>query len=169
MDIDVGDIILFRGSGPVFHVLSFILGIFEPEWRKRKGKPWHTGVVYRPGYDGWWLIEAVKGGVQIIKHSEKEMNNTWNYHWLDKVPFPAELHEFRRVVVGFPYDGKGYVMTILAYLIAKYTGYHFRIHDQRHYCWETTSLFARMMGKPLQETWDYPLISKILDKLESKV
>ena len=35
----VGDKLAFDGSGFVFRVLSFVLGIFEPSWRKRKRKP----------------------------------------------------------------------------------------------------------------------------------
>jgi hypothetical protein len=41
-EIQSGDAILWKSNGPIDLSFSFVFGLFFPDWRKRKWKPWHT-------------------------------------------------------------------------------------------------------------------------------
>ena len=70
-EIRAGDAILWKGGGPVDGSFSFILGLFFPDWRKRKWKPWHTGFVIRVLDDGEIVtFQAVAKGVHAITYPD---------------------------------------------------------------------------------------------------
>jgi hypothetical protein len=46
-EIQSGDAILWKSNGPIDLSFSFVFGLFFPDWRKRKWKPWHTGFIVR--------------------------------------------------------------------------------------------------------------------------
>ena len=167
LNIRAGDIIAFRGKGPIFTVLSGILALFEKGWRKRNWKPWHLAVASRKVRGGWMLIEAVVGGVQDLFHSTEELEqSTRAYHWLDKPPSRKKIEEFKSLYLGYPYDASAYIGITFAYLFWKVTKKSFRVIDTEHLCWETVAAFCRFMGKPLQPIYEYPIITRIISILE---
>ena len=166
--IMLGDAIAFRGAGPLFVSLSFIMGVFIPSWRKRKDKPWHLAFASKKVRGGWMLIEALAGGVQEVFHSTEELKEkTKAYRFLPKPAIQKEVEEFRKKYLGFPYDAKAYVGTMMLFFLQKVTRYKGRVVDNMHMCWETLSAWARFRDVPFQPNFEYPMIHKIMDKLEA--
>ena len=144
-----------------------MLGLFEPSWRKREWKPWHLAIAIAPAKGGWVLVEAVTGGVQEKFHTYEELwRDARSYRWLDKPPSRRKVKEFKSLHLGYPYDITAYFGVTFAYLLWKVTGKSFRVVDTEHLCWETAAAFCRFMGKPLQPIYEYPVICRIMEKLE---
>lgn len=167
--VKVGDIIAFKGQGVVFILLSFLLGIFEPKWRRRKFKPWHLAIASQPANHGWYIIEAVAGGVREHFLTNQQLAEASSYTWLNEPPTNEELERFRTLYLGRPYDVTAYFGVVFSYLIKKYLHFSLRVVDTEFMCWELVSAFARFMGKPFQPNWEYPVISKIIERLEKGV
>lgn len=169
-EIKVGDAIAFRGNGPLFKVLSFILGIFVPSWRKRQDKPWHVAFVSRHVRGGWMLIEALAGGVQEVFHTIDELEDRARaYRFLPEPTTQQDIGTFKDMYLGFPYDVKAYVGTMVLFLLQKVTRYRGRVVDNMHMCWETLSAWARFKHRPFQPNFEYPMIHKIIKELEKEV
>jgi len=162
-----GDPILDKGKGPIFIILSFILGLFDKNWRQRKWKPWHMKTAIRKVKDGWFVIEALAGGVQGNLYTLEELTaNSRAYRWCDE-PSRAQIKAFKEKYVGYPYDVTAYFGTVFGYLFQKITGKSFRIIDQEHTCWENGCAAQRMFGNELQPNEEYPVISEIVNRLEA--
>ena len=166
--ISVGDIITFKGSGATFKILSFLLGLFDKEWRGLKWKPWHTSIASRKLKDGWMIIEAVQGGVSENFYFDRQLEDTRSYTWLSDPPTEKKMNEFRKMYLGYPYDVTAYFGITLAYLWYRITGKNWRVIDTEHLCWETVAAFCRFMGKPLQPIWEYPILPRLIRKLERR-
>ena len=170
MNIQVGDIVAFRLTSFGAKILSFILGIFEPSWRKRKQKFWHLAVVSEVMEEQNMvkLIEAIGTGAREKYYNIDYLNSVAKiYGWFDKPITRHRVEHFKKVYLGKPYDFGAYLGVIIAYLVNKYLKFSFRVVDQQYMCWELACAFARFNEKPLNENWEYPLISNIINKLEA--
>ena len=181
-EMEPGYTIAFKGNGFLFRVLSFILNVVEPKWRKRKWKPWHlataskkvkAGTRLSTGEktieDSWLLIEAIAPVTGEYFHSIRELEEkTRAYKWLDKPPSPPRVKQFKNIYLGFPYGVLSYVGVVFSYICRKWLRIKWRIMDTEHMCWEVNSFFNRFMGKPYQRLWEYPMIHTIIEKLESE-
>lgn len=181
-EMESGYTVAFKGTGFLFRVLSFILDVIEPKWRKRKWKPWHLATASKKvkagtrlytgektAEDGWLLIEAIAPVTGEYFHSMRELEEkTRTYKWLDKPPSPLRVKQFKNIYLGFPYGVLSYVGVVLSYTCRKLFRIRWRIMDTEHMCWEVNSFFHRFMGKPYQRLWEYPMIHDIIEKLESE-
>lgn len=172
VQMESGYTVAFKGTGFLFTVLSFILGVAEPKWRKRKWKPWHLATaskkVRKDGEEGWLLIEALTPVVDERFHSLEELISVAkSYKWLDKPPSRYKIGQFKKIYLGFPYDATAYIGVVFSYICRKLLRLRWRVFDTEHMCWETNSIFMRFMGKPYQPMWEYPMIHAIMGKLES--
>ena len=181
-EMESGYTVAFKGNGFLFRVLSFILDVIEPKWRKRKWKPWHLAIAskkIKAGTrlstgektieDGWLLIEAIAPVTGEYFHSMRELEEkTRAYEWLDKPPSPLRVKQFKNIYLGFPYGVLSYVGVVLSYTCRKLFRIRWRIMDTEHMCWEVNSFFHRFMGKPYQRLWEYPMIHDIIERLESE-
>jgi len=169
MIIEPGYNILWKGNGPLFTVLSFFLGLFDPEWRKRKWKAWHTGYVVRVLDTGEIITsQAVAKGVEAITYSTAlDMGDCRVYSWLDEVE-QSDIDIYTEWNLGRPYDAMAYVWTIIGELTNKFFHHPFRVVNRAKMCWENLGEFDRFMGKELQGEEEPCLISKIVHVLESK-
>ena len=164
----VGDKLAFDLNGWFFKMLSSILGMFEPSWRKRKRKPWHLGFASEKVEGGWKVIEAVAGGVKEVFHTTEDLETRAQaYRTFDKPPTKRQLQQFRDLYLDRPYDATAYLGVIIGYFIKKWFRFSFRIVDQQFMCWETVCAWDRFMGKPIQPNWEYPILHKIMEKLEA--
>ena len=157
-----GDVVLFRGKGFIFSVLSFILCLCDKEWRARDFKPWHVGFISRY-WDGHPLIcEAVAGGV-----TENVLTGDYKvYRWFDEKVDPTEFVNKHR---GEKYDILVYPLTAIAYLIRHYLHRPVpRLFDNSWSCWELVYYFCARMGKSLAESYDFPMISDLVKALEKQ-
>lgn len=166
-NIKVGSDILWKGSGATFRILSFILGLFDPKWRKRTWKPWHVGYVVKVLDSGEIVTsQAVARGIEAITYSSvEEMGDCRIYNWLDN-PDGERIETYVADHLGDPYDPWAYPWTILAFIIEKIFHWSFRIVNRAYTCWENMCQKDRYMGKELQPEEEFPLINKIIDKLE---
>lgn len=163
-EIQVGDVIVFKGKGLLFEILSRLLKLLEPDW-DRWG--WHLAIAEKEVDGGWILIEALAPRVQEKFHDWKELwERTKAYTWLDSPPSKQKMSKFKELYLGYPYDVTAYIGITFAYLFWKVTGKSFRMIDTEHLCWETVAAFCRFMGKPLQPIYMYPMIWRIMGRLE---
>jgi len=137
-----GDIIEFKGEGPTFFFLGWILKLFE-RWWDRWG--WHTAFVCgkdERGLDGYpYRI----------------------YRWLDRVPPQAKVDAYVESVLGARYDVAIYFWTTAQYLFRHFFNRRIpRLLDDRYTCWENVFWFMREVGKPIQSIYDCPMITDML-------
>ena len=160
----VGDIIVFRGEGFLFRVLSGILCLFDSEWRRRDFKGWHTAFISR-FWDAHPIIcEALAGGVtENFLDTDREFKV---YSWFD---YPVDTHDFVDSHLGKKYDVAQYFFTSLQYLIRHFFNRRIpRLLDDSYTCWELLAEFARDNGKPFQVIYDCPMVTDIVRALEER-
>ena len=165
-----GDIVAFKGEGITFKVLSSVLSLVEPSWRRRKWKPWHVAVVmYLPNPTTLVTFEAVGGeGNQLVVYDDiKYLSDTKFYRFLPEVPSEELREGFVGLYQGWPYDNWAYVWVILGWIWHRLTGKWWHVVDQANMCWETVISWARFTHYPLQLEWEFPFLPRILEKLES--
>jgi len=188
MDIKPGDIILWKGGGNFTNLLSGILALKDKSWRARyklsikfqlsrkfpylkiiikKGwLPWHTGFVVKVLDTGeivtFQAVNLFTGVCAVTYASVADMGDCKIYHWLDN-PDPAAIERYVDEWNGVPYDALAYFWVIVTVLF----NWHFSITDKRLMCWENLSNFCQYMGKELQPCWEEPLISKMMNALDS--
>lgn len=160
--ITPADILVFKRNpkDKVAGFLSWVLQKFEPSYKRVY---WHTAPVTRVTDKGVFALDAHRDGAQENLYSFDYIeHNCKVFHWFDIPPSQKEIDRFVADIVGTPYDFKGYFGTIFFSILARITGDHYRIHDEKLHCWEITSLACRVWGKPLQKIYEYPLVSSML-------
>jgi hypothetical protein len=169
----VGDIVLFDGAGPAFRVLSWLLGRFDPVWKKAPRKPWHTAFLsrydsrYVLGQKGYyvpgWMVSEAKGGVGITESRLADFKESYLvFRWFDTPPDKNWVQNFIVYHQGEKYDSFwGYFFVICWYFIKRFP----LIRDKNWMCWEFVYLFCEVMGKPLDDCCGYPLITIMMKKL----
>ena len=117
MEVKAGYNILWKGKGPVFTVLSFLLGLTDSTWRKRKWKPWHAGYIVTVLDDGWIVTsQAVANGIEAISYpSVDDLGDCRVYQWLES-PDQAKIEAYTEEHLGWPYDALDYLWVILGAL-----------------------------------------------------
>lgn len=162
VDYQIGDFVLFDGSGPTFTILSWLLGRWDKSWRLLKRKPWHVAFLAGKGSnDDWYVGEAAETGVgeQRLKDYKEPY---LIFSWFDKPPGEVAVLAFMSKHRGEKYDNFwGYFFTILWFFISWFP----RVIDRRYQCWEFLYLFAADFGKPIDEEYAYPLITILMDKI----
>lgn len=172
--IKIGDIICWRGKGLTFRILSTTLSFFDPTWRKRKWKPWHTAFIYGQDKENDWLIcEATVPCVRTMPLSILEQiygKNYKVYPWFDQPFTNGQLESFVKEHLGCQYDVGIYFLTIAQELVAHW--YHIsipRLLNSSYSCWELVEEFCDFFGKPWHSTHDvdhkYPMISDFLNEV----
>ena len=168
-EIQPGDAILWKSLGPIDHLFSSVLGLFFPDWRKRKWKPWHTGFIVCVLDNGEVVtFQAVAKGVHAITYSNAgAMGDCKIYRWLDNRE-QSKIDEYIFRNNGRPYDFLGYLWTIGGSISMVWFNHPYRLSSWMLFCWENLSEFMRFMGKELQPDDEPCLISKIMTALEVK-
>jgi len=166
-DIRPGDIILWKGGGWFTDILSGILALKDKSWRVRTWRPWHTGFVVKQLDTGeivtFQAVNLFTGVCAVTYETKLDMGDCKIYHWLNN-PDPARLEQYVLQCNGWPYDVWAYFFVVITVLFNQ----HWAISDKKLMCWENTSNFCRFMGKELQPCYEEPLISKMINALESK-
>jgi hypothetical protein len=164
-----GDIIAFNGTGFIAKLLSGLLGLFDPWWRKLSPKPWHLAIAWEKAYDGWYIFEATASGQKINYYSDKHLSETSrSYSWFDKTPTKKQMAKFLKEHVDKKYDVAIYLWTMIQYIIRHYFNRRIpRLLDDRYTCWELVDEWCNDMGKPIQSKYDCVMISDIMKNLES--
>jgi hypothetical protein len=169
-DARPGDAVIFKGQGPVFEVLSFLLCLSDISWRKRDWKPWHTAFICRRETDGGAAIcESLGSGVQITPLSRYPAEAYRIYRWLPAEPAAEKMEGYLQKTLGKDYDAAVYLWTALQYLARHYLNRRIpRLLDDRFTCWENLCNFYEDMGKPVTSKFDCPMITDIIRNLESE-
>ena len=161
-----GDIVIFKGHGITYEILSRLLKLFDKEW-DRWG--WHLAILYSIERTRTVIIESTSGGVTFNILSGKEGVDWKSDQWLDKAPTGQQMHEWAVKYLGQPYDYIGYSTTILSYLSKVLFNRPFRIINRDYYCWELGSMFAIDFGKPFVPLAEKPTIAEIMRALEGEL
>jgi len=162
-----GDVIVFKGSGPVFQVLSCLLGLFDKLWRKRKWKPWHAAIAYEQ--ETAHTFKIVDSTEQGVGFNFLDLNRTdyKSFEWFDE---PISMSAFNRWLYdyfGKPYDYDAYLGTAISFFMKRIFGTTMRIVDKQYYCTELVAEFCRYFGKPLQPQNEYPMPNIVIKALEN--
>jgi len=164
-----GDIVAFKGKGPTFAILSFILSLVEPSWRERRREwaPWHLATAMYRTPDFWIMFEAVGGeGNQLVTYGPDDFGDAKSYRFLPSVSAEIIRDEFVNIYKGWPYDNSAYFGVIFSWIWHKLTGKWWRVIDKAHMCWETAACWASFTRHPFQPEWEYPFLPRIIEKLE---
>ena len=156
-----GDIVLFKGSGLVYEILSRALKFFEWNW-DRWG--WHLGFVSgdSPFTDVVSICESTGKGVteSYLDLTRKDIRV---YRWFDEEPRRYKVRNFVSAHLGCDYDVAQYFWTGLQYLIRHFWNRRIpRLLDSRYTCWELVFEFAEDMGKPIGSRYDCPMLVDLL-------
>jgi hypothetical protein len=164
--IRAGQIVLFKGKGLVFSILSLLIAIVDSNWRGRKWKPWHCGILWRKDTGGWYVFEGYAPRSRLHFYANADLKDARFYNW---VPFYPKAEVFLETHIDKPYDVAIYFWTGVQYLIRHYLNHRIpRLLDDRYTCWELISEYASFMGKPVQSRFDCPMIPDILKAIEKK-
>ena len=166
---ELGALVLVKGEGLTFRIISGLLSLLNPSWRKRKWKPWHTFFIC--GHDdsrGWLICEALGEGVCVHPLANYTSKEYRMYRWFDSPRDQNKITDFVASHLGQKYDILVYPLTALAYLARHYWGRPVpRLFDNSWSCWELVYYFADRMGQSFAESYDFPMINELLDSLES--
>ena len=153
-----GDVILFKGEGPLFEILSRLLKLFEPGWN-RYG--WHMAFVAWDSEDGLVICEALANGVCLNPLNKQREYRV--YRWLDTEPPRYMIMDFVKHHLNEKYDVLLYPWTAAFYLFRHFWNKPIpRLLDNAWTCWELVCEFANEMGKPIISVYDCPVITDIL-------
>lgn len=161
LEMKAGDILVFKGSGLVFEILSRLVKCFEQKW-DRWG--WHMAIVFQKESEGWYVLESQGNGVNINFYSEKFLReNTCCYEWFDKSPSKVKMGQFLIDYNGKSYDVAVYFWTAFQYLIRHFWNRRIpRLLDDQFTCWELVFEFCEVMGKPIGSKYNCPIITDAL-------
>jgi hypothetical protein len=166
-DARAGDFVLFRGKGPVFKVISFLLCFCDLRWRWLKWKPWHTAFITEITQGQAVICETTAVGIvenPLSRHSDYKI-----YRWLDQEPNGRTIRRYLGSHLGKKYDVAIYFWTALQYLIRHYWNRRIpRLLDDRYTCWENAWEFAEYCGKPIGSKYDCPMITDLCRALNIK-
>lgn len=156
----VGDDILWKGSGLIYHLLSPILWLCDLEshfdmWG------WHTGYIVKIRFNGEVVTsQAIASGVQEVTYPNlNKMGKCRIYRWLKNVD-EEKLQAYSKAHIGTPYDPYVYFWTILGAI------FKLRICDRKLMCWENVSEKNRYMGRELQPEDEPCLLSRMVRRWE---
>ena len=161
-DIRPGDIVLFKGQGLLYEVLSRLLKCFNPSWDRWA---WHTGFI---AYDdeGWIVCEALANGVCLNPLNGRDARF---YRWFDIEPPGDQIIKFIREHINDQYDVLLYFWTTVAYIVRHFWNKPIpRLLDNRWTCWELVTFFCDRMGKPIISIFDCPILTDMIKALEAK-
>lgn len=153
--IQPGSIILFKGKGFLFQVLSRIIQLKYPWW-DRWG--WHMALTvgYFSEY-GWMVAEATGIGVEYSSIDDKKQPYRV-INWCDDDISDHRVLTYVDSRLLCKYDKWAYIWTALQVLFPWVP----RIVNRRYTCWEFVYEFCREMGHAVQQPHKYPMITDIL-------
>lgn len=151
-----GDILVFKGSGPLFAVLSRILKVFELKW-DRWG--WHVGFVASEDK----LCESIAEGIVLSPLNKYPPEETRAYRWFDVQPERTKIVIYVTDHLGKKYDVAIYFWTMMQYLFRHFWNRRIpRLLDDRYTCWENVFQFCECMGKQIGAEYDCPMLPDML-------
>ena len=161
-----GYILIFKGQGFIFRVLSWLLKQFEKGY---VAWGWHLAIaVEYHKQKGWLIAESIAGGVTLSWLDQKKQHFR-SYKWFDQHIHSSEVRRFIADRAGCSYDVGCYFWTMLQYLVLHFLNHSLpRVLNRRYSCWELIFEFCREMGKPLQPLHRYPLISDFMKGMKSQ-
>jgi hypothetical protein len=161
-----GSSILWKQNGWLAKVLSTVLAWKDKSWRARVWRAWHTGFIIKVLDTGeivtFQAVNLKQGTCVITYDSVADMGDCIVYDWLE-YPNTDFIESYVAQCNGMPYDGLAYFWVIVTVLF----GWHWQVSDKRLMCWENLINFCAYMGKPLQPFWEEPIISKMMNVLET--
>ena len=164
MELQLGDIVVFKRKGPVSFILGGILKLFERDW---DAWGWHVAFVSGQDDNGWNICEALAGGVAENPLSLYQDYKV--YRWFDEALDQLKVNKFVTSYLGKPYDIAIYFWTTLAVIIRHYWNKPIsKLLDERYSCWELTQEFTMDIGKPILSRYDVVIITDIMKSLEGK-
>lgn len=168
-DARCGDLVLFKGKGLIFSVLSFILCLFDCKWRRLKWKPWHVGFLTFNNYGYWELCESLKQGIKLTELSDYDPKDYRIYRWFHTPPTKNLILEYLGSHLHKRYDIAVYFWTGLSYLFRHFWNRPIKyLLDDRYTCWENVYHFADHCKKPICSDYDCPMINDLCQSLSVK-
>lgn len=166
-NVKLGDIIVFKGDGILYWVLSRILKLFEPQWDVWG---WHMAFVYQVEGDDIHIAEALAKGVCINPLNGDRQYRI--YRWLDTEPDRYKVIDFVNQHKGDRYDVLCYVWTFIQRLVLKLSkgkiklGY---LKNDDYTCWEWAAFFCEKFGKSWCDELNFPLLTDFLNQKPTQI
>ncbi len=160
-----GDLVLFKGNGFLFTTLSFLLCLFDSDWRKYSPKPWHCAFVSRvigESEPSYMIAEAWNPKVRE-RLFEPSIEDCKIYRWLDREQTSTQIESFLAQTMGARYDISIYFLTSLQYLARHlWNRPILRLLDNRFSCWEVDCDAMLIFGRGLMSMYDCPMMPDML-------
>jgi len=165
-EVRAGDIILCDKSGPVAGVISFLISLFDSQWRSLRRKPWHVRLVVS-GYGRTAIVlEALGPGVEEKPIDSIPLDKQQAYRWFNEPINANFLKQWVEDHLGKPYDINAYFWTAFQYLVRHIFNRRIpRMLDNRYHCVELVMEFCEDAGKPMASKYDCPLITDLCKAL----
>ena len=156
-EIRSGDILVWKGSGLIYFVLSRLIKWFKEPSFDLWG--WHTV----PMIDNIQFLDAQFPKVRIESLTNpKYLKRPFRaYRIFEESPASIRVIRFVQDKVGCWYDFLAYFLTALAVLLRPRFDIP-RILDRKMTCWELTWEFADEMGFDITDDYCYPFLTDLL-------
>ena len=158
-----GDILVFKGAGPAWWILSRLLRIFEGWW---DSWGWHMAYVSRINREGQvWITEGTWPVSREVLLDEKR-----EYRVYRVLPQPVDVIKLRQFTLdhlGKRYDVAIYFLTSCQYLFRHFLNRPIpRLLDDRYTCWELCEELTAFFGILWGSRYDCPMITDFLEWAE---
>jgi hypothetical protein len=161
-DVRPGDIILCDSAGPLAACLSFMISVFDSDWRNLQRKPWHVRFVSKGVGLNATVCEALSPVVCERRLTSIPILKQRAYRWFDDGIQQEWLDRWVYAHCGLRYDVLIYFWTAIVYLArAVWNRYIPRLLDDRYTCWELVMEMCEDAGKPMHSKRDCPLITDL--------
>uniref|UniRef100_A0A6M3JK23 Peptidase n=1 Tax=viral metagenome TaxID=1070528 RepID=A0A6M3JK23_9ZZZZ len=164
-NLKLGDIVVFKGQGVLYFILSRLLKLFEPSY---DFYGWHMAFICSIEDGRPYIAEALVKGV---RRNPLDTDRQFRvYRWLGKEPEQWRITAFVNEHEGDRYDILCYVWTFIQRLALKLfnkkLGY---LKNDDYTCWEWCAYFAEKMGKPWCDELNFPLLTDFLNQKPTQV
>ncbi len=155
-EIKPGDILMFKGRGIIYRVLSLLLRMKRaPNWSQWG---WHLAIaVEYHRNNGWIIAEALAHGVSLNWLDEKD-SDFRVLRWLKRDVHSTEVRRWAASQAACKYDVLAYVWTAIQIFWPSFP----RIIDRHYTCWELAFDWCRWAGLPIQPLHRYPIITDLV-------
>jgi hypothetical protein len=158
-----GDILVHKGEGIVFEILSRFLRLFE-SWWDRWG--WHMSFVVLRVMNQLTIAEA-RELFTGCREITTQTSNIRCYRYFDEVPDLEATSVYLTNSMGKRYDVAVYFFTMIQYLVLHFRNKSLpRILDDRYTCWELVFDYCTEMGKPITTIRKYPILTDFLKEIK---
>ncbi len=155
-----GDVLVFRGGGILYEVLSRLIKRFKEPNYDRFG--WHMSPIIKVQHSPYFLVTYIDAQFPRLKLAiVKPDDQVRCYRVLKRPPTKAKVQVVIDRLVGRPYDFLVHIWTFFAFLLRPKVDVP-RIINRFYDCWEATFEALDEWGVDVTHVYHYPWLTDFL-------